>query len=106
MQHSEMRFGMTLRVMREGARDSFRAGHSEVVEDVAVRGMREISVNDVFCKVGAVARDSIEVIFVRERVKLRDDVEVLRDARLDDEEVHAPRQSGANHLPPFGLVAL
>src|ERR1700728_243901 len=103
--HVIIGLGLLVRVIRKGSRYTFRAGHSEVVYRVAVRGVREIGVDHVFSEVGAVAAHAVEVIYIRRVVEFIDQRLVLLDGGGDDQNIERTLGIGADHFAPFGVVA-
>src|SRR5215472_919341 len=101
-----MSFGMTFRIARKRPRHSFGAGHSKVIEVVRMSSSWKVGVNDVLSKIGAIPSDSIKVIFIRQGVEFGDESEVLLRRGVNYEDAHTAKQGGADHLPPFGLVAV
>src|SRR5258708_12489235 len=106
MEHAEIRFRMAKPVARERARDSFRRGHSKVVQVIGTRRVREIGINHAPRKIRAVPRDTIEMILIRRIVEFRDQLAILLFSGIADQYVDTANQTGLDHPSPFGLVTV
>ena len=105
MKHVILGLRPRVSVTREGARHGLGAGHPEIVHDVAMSRMGEVRVNQISREVGAVARGSIEVIYVGRVVEFFDQGPILFNRRRNNQDVQSALGRGADHLPPFRLSA-
>src|SRR5215472_5656651 len=100
-----MNFRAMIRVVRKRAGHRFRAGRSKVVQNVAPRGVREVSVDDLFREVGAISCRRIEMVHIGSGIELCNQIQILLQRRGSDEDIEGALRSGAHHLTPLGASA-
>src|SRR6516225_8918356 len=82
MHYPKIRIRMVKGVMRERAGNRFWTLHAKVVQIIAINGVRKIEIDNCPGKVGAIASDTVEIILVRQTIKLGDKLLVLLHGRV------------------------